>query len=156
MALNAIDYSVLAILQQDGRITNAELAQRVGLTPGPMLARVSKLEASGYIQGYTAILNRDALGLSVTAFVSVIMKSHDRPSSEAFVAAVMDLPEVLECHHIAGEEDYLLKVIAASPADYERFLMESLSPIDTIQRIKTTLVLSSPKNKTTIPIRGAE
>lgn len=152
--LDAVDLRILNILQTEGRITNAELAQRIGLTAGPVLTRVSKLEAGGFIKKYVAVVDREALGLPVTAFVSVIMKTHDLDSTREFHEAVHALPEVLECHHIAGEEDYLLKVVAANPADYERFVLESLSAIPSVQRFKTTFVLSSPKNETSIPVRG--
>ena len=155
MLLDAIDQNILDILQEDGRITNAELANRIGLTPGPVLSRVNKLESAGFIRGYVALLDRESLGLPVTAFVSVILKSHGRESSSNFVSAVLNLPQVLECHHIAGEEDYLLKVVAASPADYETFVLNDLSDIKDILRIKTTIVLSSPKCVTNVPIRRA-
>jgi DNA-binding Lrp family transcriptional regulator len=154
MVLDAVDYRILDILQEEGRITNAELANRIGLTPGPVLSRVNKLEQSGLICGYSARIDRERLGLPIVVFVSVIMKSHDQKSSDDFVKAVNALEEVLECHHIAGEEDYLLKVVASSPADYERFTIEKLSPIKSIQRIKTTFVLSSSKATTRIPLGG--
>ena len=152
MALDAVDYSILDTLQQEGRITNAELAQRVGLTPAPTLARVNKLETTGYIKGYVALLNRDLLGIPVTAFVAVILKTHGVAASDNFLRAVEALPEVLECHHIAGDEDYLLKVAVASPADYEHFVLNKLSEIPDVQRVKTTIVLSTPVSKTSIPI----
>ncbi|HMS54560.1 MAG TPA: Lrp/AsnC family transcriptional regulator [Fimbriimonadaceae bacterium] len=152
--MDAIDYAILVILQSEGRITNAELASRIGLTPGPVLARVNKLEASGLIQGYTAVLDRERLGFPVTVFVAVIVKSHDQPTCDSFVRAVNELDEVLECHHIAGDEDYLLKVVAQSPADYERFTTEKLATIPSIQRIKTTFVLSSSKSTSRIPLES--
>lgn len=154
MFLDAMDQQILQILQSDGRITNAELAQRIGLTPGPTLSRVNKLEASGYIHGYVALLDRTKMGLPITAFVSVILTSHNKSISEAFLKAVKDMPEVLECHHIAGDEDYLLKVVAESPADYERFVLEGLTSVDQVQRVKTTFVLSTPKSLTAVPVRN--
>lgn len=154
MGLDAIDSSILAILQTDGRITNADLAQKIGLTPAPTLARVNKLEASGYIKRYVALLDRDKVGLPVTAFVAVIVKSHGLQESQVFLKAVAELPEVLECHHIAGDEDYLLKVVAASPSDYESFVLNKLLQIKGVQRVKTTIVLSSPICVTAVPIRG--
>jgi DNA-binding Lrp family transcriptional regulator len=152
MTLDTVDYSILETLQQEGRITNAELALRVGLTPAPTLARVNKLEQGGYIKGYVALLNRDMLGLPVTAFVAVILKSHGVEASRNFLKAVENLPEVLECHHIAGDEDYLLKVAVASPADYEHFVLNKLSAVADVQRVKTTIVLSTPICKTSVPI----
>ncbi len=153
MLLDATDAHILTILQEEGRITNAELAQRIGLSAGATLARVSKLEASGVICGYATILNRQSLGLPVTAFVSVILRSHGRQESADFLEAVKGLPQVMECHHIAGDEDYLLKVVASSPADFETFVLDQLTLIPAVQRVKTTFVLSSPKVSTAIPIR---
>ena len=152
MSVDAIDRQILDILQREGRITNAELATRVGLTPGPTLSRVNKLESMGLIRSYVAILDRNKLGLGDTAFVSIILKQHGKASSLAFVEAMKTLPEVLECHHIAGEEDYLLKVVAASPADYEEFVLDKLSELPEVLRVNTTFVLSSPKSLTALPL----
>ncbi|MGI8923395.1 MAG: Lrp/AsnC family transcriptional regulator [Fimbriimonadales bacterium] len=154
MTLDAVDCAILETLQTEGRVTNSELATRVGLTPAPTLARVNKLESAGYIKGYAAIVDREMVGLPVTAFVSVILKSHGSGPAKAFLDSVNSLPEIIECHHIAGDEDYLLKVVAASPADYESFVLDKLSEIGDIQRFKTTIVLSSPKTLTAVPIRG--
>lgn len=153
MSIDATDRSILDVLQRDGRITNVDLAQRIGLSPGPTLARVNKLEQTGYIEGYAAMLSRDKLGLSVTAFVLVSLREHNRAANDAFLAAVRELPEVLEVHHIAGDEDFLLKVVAESPASYEDFMLESLTSVADLHRVKTVFVLSSPKSTTAIPIR---
>jgi len=154
--LDRIDKKILEILQVDGRITNFDLAHKVGLTPAPTLARVNKLEQQGYIKRYVALVDQIRLGLPVIAFVSVILESHKRKTSADFVAAVQKLPEVLECHHIAGDEDFLLKVVAASPGDYETFVLDKLTKIGGIEKVKTTFVLSSAKVETSIPIRPAE
>lgn len=156
MLLDALDQEILKILQSEGRITNAELAQRIGLTPGPTLSRVNKLEQSGYICGYAALVDHGKVDLPVTAFVSVILTSHNKSASEAFVSALKAIPEVLECHHIAGEEDFLLKVVAENPGDYETFILEKLTSLEPVQRVKTTFVLSSPKSTTAVPIRSKE
>jgi len=132
-------------------MTNTGLAERVGLTPAPTLERVRKLEREGYIRKYVALADQAKLGRPVTAFVSVIMKSHGQLTDASLRKAVAKLPEVLECHHIAGEEDYLLKVIAASPTDYERFVLGKLMKITGIEKVKTTFVLSSSKLETKIP-----
>jgi Lrp/AsnC family leucine-responsive transcriptional regulator len=156
MKLDKVDYRILDILQREGRITNIELAKRIGLTPAPTLARVHKLENSGYIRGYVALADHVKLNMPVTAFVSVILESHRRKTSMDFVKAVQKLPEVLECHHIAGDEDFLLKVVAASPGDYEVFVLEKLTKIGGIEKVKTTFVLSSPKQETAIPVHGGQ
>jgi DNA-binding Lrp family transcriptional regulator len=152
--LDSIDKAILEILQNEGRLTNVELASRVGLTPPPTLARVKRLEEAGLIRRYVALVDQERLGLPVTAFVHVIHKEHNQATSNRFLEAVQRLPEVLECHHIAGDEDFLLKVVAASPLDYEKFVLERLTAIEGIQRVKTTFVLSSPKGETAIPVRS--
>lgn len=153
--IDSHDEIILAILQTEGRITNAELASRIGLTPGPTLARVNKLESAGFIQGYSARVDRPSVGYPITAFVSVILQSHNKASNDAFLMAVRDMPEVLECHHIAGEEDFLLKVVAASPSDYETFVLERLTSVVELQRVKTIFVLSSPIDRTAVPINAS-
>jgi Lrp/AsnC family leucine-responsive transcriptional regulator len=154
--LDSVDYSILDILQREGRIANFELAKRIGLTPAPTLARVKKLETNGYIRRYVALVDHTRLGMSVTAFVSVILESHKRKTSIDFINAVQKLPEVLECHHIAGDEDFLLKVVAASPAEYESFVLEKLTKISGIEKVKTIFVLSSSKLETAIPVHGGK
>jgi Lrp/AsnC family leucine-responsive transcriptional regulator len=151
MGLDQTDRAILRLLQEDGSMTNTGLAERVGLTPAPTLERVRKLEREGYIRKYVALADQAKLGRPVTAFVSVIMKSHGQLTDASLRKAVAKLPEVLECHHIAGEEDYLLKVIAASPTDYERFVLGKLMKITGIEKVKTTFVLSSSKLETKIP-----
>lgn len=156
MQLDSIDREILSILQADGRTSNVDLAQHIGLTPGPTLARVHKLESAGYIQRYVAIVDRQGLGLPVTAFVSVILHSHNKEASEDFVRAASEMDEVLEVHHIAGEEDFLLKVVAQDPTDYERFVLDKLTSVPVVCRVKTIFVLSSPKCTTMVPVRIGE
>jgi len=152
--LDPVDLKILVILQKEGRITNFRLAKRIGLTPAPTLMRVKKLETAGYIRRYVALVDPEKLGMPVTAFVSVILESHKRKTSMDFVEAVKRLPEVLECHHIAGDEDFLLKVVAASPGEYEKFVLEKLTKISGIEKVKTIFVLSSSKQETAIPVHG--
>ncbi len=152
--LDEVDLRILEILQRDGRITNFELAKRIGLTPAPTLARVKKLEIAGYIRRYAALLDQDRLGMPVTAFVQVNLESHKKKTTMDFVKAVEGMPEVLECHHIAGDEDFLLKVVAANPGEYEKFVLEKLTKVEGIEKVKTIFVLSSSKLETAIPVRG--
>ena len=154
MKLDEVDLRILEILQTDGRITNFDLAKRIGLTPAPTLARVKKLESSGHIRRYVALVDQAKLGMSVTAFVHVILESHKKKTTLDFVKAVEAMPDVLECHHIAGDEDFLLKVVASSPAEYETFVIEKLTKVEGIEKVKTTFVLSSSKLETAIPVKG--
>lgn len=153
--LDAVDVKILEILQNEGRIQNNDLAKRIHLTPGPTLARVKHLEEAGYIRRYSAVVDAPKVGMQVLAFVSVILESHKKKTSMDFIKAVSELPEVLECHHIAGDEDFLLKVVASSPKEYENFVLEKLTKIVGIEKVKTIFVLSSPKLETTIPLWNA-
>src|SRR5262245_14102101 len=117
--LDSTDRRILQLLQQNGRMTNASLAEAVGLTPTPMLQRMKKLEGRGVILGYTALVNRKAVGRSTLAYVSVQMTEHKLSAHKRFVEAIRSFGEVLECHHISGEEDFLLKVVVRDIEEYE-------------------------------------
>lgn len=152
VALDRQDKRIVKILQTEGRITNSDLAGRIGLTAAPTLARVNKLESTGVIRGYAAQVDRRALDLPFLAFASVILRA-PRPDEHAgFLQAMMDLPEVLECHHMAGDEDYLLKVVTRGPQEYEALIMDRIGAIPQVQRIKTMLVLSTGKSTTALPV----
>ncbi len=145
MLLDDIDRKIVRLLQENGRLTNAALAEAVGLTPTPMLARVRRLEESGVIQRYMAIVDPAAVGMGVTSYIHVSLKSHGLAIHTKFLELVDELPEVIECHHIAGDEDFLLKVAVANIAALEHFLLHRLSTSGVVGRVKTTLVLSSRK-----------
>jgi Lrp/AsnC family leucine-responsive transcriptional regulator len=152
--LDPVDLKILSILQREGRITNFKLAKKIGLTPAPTLMRVKKLEEGGYIKRFVALVDPIKLGLPVVAFVHVILEAHNRKTTLDFIQAIQKFPEVLECHHIAGDEDFLLKVVAASPGEYEDFVLEKLTKVGGIEKVKTTFVLSSSKLETAIPVKG--
>lgn len=152
MKLDPIDLRILNILQREGRIANFQLAKRIGLTPAPTLMRVKKLEEAGYIKRFVALVDQEKIGLPILAFVHVILESHNRKTTVDFMNAMRKLPEVLECHHIAGDEDFLLKVVAASPAQYEDLVLEKLTKVPGIEKVKTTFVLSSSKLETALPV----
>src|SRR5437016_2203882 len=107
--LDAIDHRIIAALQADGRLSNVELAERVGLSPSPCLRRVKQLERDGYIEAYRAVLGRDRLGLGLTVFIGVKIEGHANARAEAFQDAVVAMPEVVACHLVSGEADYLLE-----------------------------------------------
>jgi Lrp/AsnC family leucine-responsive transcriptional regulator len=143
--LDAIDRTILRMLQQNGRTTNAALAEAVGLTATPMLQRVRKLEQLGVITRYSAVVDPAKLGRAVVAFVAVTLKNHKLAHHERFLELVAGLSEVLECHHVAGDDDYLLKIAVSDIAAVERFLLHRLSASDVIGRVRTTFVLSSSR-----------
>jgi Lrp/AsnC family leucine-responsive transcriptional regulator len=144
--LDALDRQIVMLLQQNGRMTNAALAEAVGLTATPMLARIRKLEQSDVIRGYGALVDAAKLGRPVLAYVHVTLVGHGLENHRRFIESVVELPEVLECHHIAGDEDFLLKVAMHDIAELEHFLLHRLSSSGAIERVKTTFVLSTAKH----------
>lgn len=155
--LDATDRHILRLLQANGRITIAALSDAVGLTPTPLRQRVEKLEQSGIVQGYAARIDPARVGRATMAFIHVTLKEHSLPVHQAFLKHVVTLPEVIEVHHLAGEEDFLLKVVVRDIAAFELFLLERLTgTIPGIGRVKTTFVLSSAKPFAPIPIDGEE
>jgi len=153
--LDAIDRRILGHLQRDGRMSMAALAERVGLTTTPLRQRVDKLQQSGVIRGFHATIAPEAVDRATMAFILVTLRDHSRASHERFVEGATAMPDVLEIHHIAGEEDFLLKVVVRDVAAIEALLLERLSPIEAISRLKTTFVLSTAKTNAPIPIEGA-
>ena len=151
--LDELDIVILQILQSDARISNAELARRVNLSPPATLARVRRLDESGYIDRYATLVNRRQVGYDMLCFVSVSLQLHDIEQVTGFRDAVEQMPEVLECHHVTGDYDYLLKIVAHNTKDLENFLLRKLTPIPGVARIHTSLVLNEVKSTTVIPIK---
>lgn len=154
--LDAIDRKILSILQENGRITNAELAGRVGISPPATLERVRRLERNGIIRRYVALVDPQKLGHGVMALVAVTLAVHQLSSVDDFMQRIRELPEVLECYHITGEEDFLLKVYASDIEAYEGFVLQKLSRIPGINKIKTSFVLSTVKYQTAYRIPEEE
>jgi len=154
MVLDTVDISILEILQREARISNAELARRVHLSPPATLARVQRLERSGYIKRYAALVDRLQAGYDMLCFVNVSLQLHEIENVTGFHEAVQGMPEVLECHHVTGDYDYLLKVVAHNTRDLENFLVNRLTPIPGIARIHTSLVLNEVKSSTAIPVKN--
>ncbi len=151
--LDESDRAILQQLQQDSSISNAELARRINLSPPAVHARVKRLEQLGFIQGYVAILDREKLGYDMLCFIQVSLSVHQPEQVADFRRRISQMPEVLECHHVTGSIDYLLKVAVCNREDLQRFLMERLTPIPYIARIQTSLVLSEIKATTALPLR---
>jgi len=149
-----IDLEILCTLQEDGRISNADLARRINLSPPATFNRVRRLEEAGFIRGYVGMLDKEKAGFDLLCFVHVSLQLHQSQPVEAFKRAISKLPEVLECYHVTGEFDYLLKVVLRNRRDLERFTMEHLTPISGVARIHTSLVLSVVKESTALPLRS--
>jgi len=148
--LDAVDRKILALLQDDAKIPQAEVAKVVGLTAPSVNERIRKLERGGYIRGYAALLDERKLGLDVTAFVEVFI---EQPKFEAgFIESVRDLDEVLECHHITGEFSLLLKVRVADMAAFRRLLIEQLNTVRGVRQTRTLVVLATAKEQHKIKI----
>lgn len=148
--LDEVDVQILGLLQEDGRMTNADLAKTVGLSPPSVLQRVRALEKAGLIRGYFAHLDAERLGLKITAWVMISLSLHQEQPIERFRRSVMDIPEILECYHLSGDFDFMLKVIVKDVRAYETFIREKLSKIKGIQQIKTSFVFGTTKYTTQI------
>jgi DNA-binding Lrp family transcriptional regulator len=155
-ALDDIDRSILVLLQADGRATIADLARAVGLSPAATHARVRGLERDGFVRGYVALVDRELAGFDLLCFVSVSLQLH-RPSLVAsFPRRAAAMPEVLECHHVTGEYDYLLKVVVRGRGELERFIVDRLTPIPGVAKVQTSLVLREVKATTALPVAPAD
>ena len=144
--MDEINRKILRELTRDGRISNLELAGRVGLSPSACLRRVQELERSGVIRGYRAVLDPQKMGVGFTAFVTVGLKDHTKAAQEAFEHAIADAPEVRECHNITGSWEYLLRVEAADLASYKSFHTDVLGTVPQVSAITSYVVIGSPKD----------
>ncbi len=149
--LDPTDLKILEILQREGRISNAELSRRIGMSPPPTLERVKKLERNGYIQGYKAIASPKGLGLNCVTYVEVTLTRHGQEGVERFMRDITRIEEVMECHHITGGADFLLKVVNTDIPAYEDFILHRLTALPDVQHLKTLVVLSTLKQETRLP-----
>ena len=150
--LDAIDLRILGALQADGRISNQELAEKVGLSPSPCLRRVRILEEQGIISGYVGLVNPDRVGLSVTAFVRVRLSQQDDRHLAAFEAKVTALPEVMECYLMTGESDYQLRILVPSLSHFEDFLRQKLTRIPGVSQVTSSFALRPVVYRTAVPV----
>ena len=151
--LDSFDLKILEALQKDGRLTNNELADRIALSASQCSRRRSRLEAEGFIRGYQARLDRQKMGLDLLVVVSVTLATHNRDNARRFAALVNDLPEVLEAYALTGEMDYHLKVATRGLAGLSRFVNDVLLPHDSVQHVKTSIVLDTLKSFEGLPVR---
>ncbi|MGG5818466.1 Lrp/AsnC family transcriptional regulator [Falsiroseomonas sp. HW251] len=145
--MDAIDKKILRALSRQGRLTNAELAEEVGLSASPCWTRVKRLEQAGVIKGYAALLDQAALGLPDTVFIEVMMERHDEAQLKRFEDAVMGMPEVLECHLVTGEYDYVIKAAVGGTQGYERLLRDRLYRLPGIRHTRTSFALRCLKHE---------
>lgn len=152
MHIDGVDTKILQLLQEDGSITNVELAKRVHLSPSSCLNRVRSLEASGVIDRYVAIANPEALGLDLNVFISISLKAQSKESLAQFEQRIGEHDEVMECYLMTGDSDYLIRVAVANIAALERFILEQLTPIPGIEKIRSSFALKQVRYKTALPL----
>jgi DNA-binding Lrp family transcriptional regulator len=150
--MDLFDKKILKTLQLDGRITNKDLAERVALSQAPCWRRVDHLEKQGLIKGYTAIVDQDKLGLSITAFAQISLDNHHPETVEQFDQGIQQWPEILECHATSGEYDYLLKIVARDMNDYNQLIYEKILRIPSIRSINTSFSMQQKKRTSHLPI----
>ncbi|MBV1774932.1 Lrp/AsnC family transcriptional regulator [Burkholderiaceae bacterium DAT-1] len=154
-SLDLLDRKILAALQSDGRLSNARLAEQLGMSETPCWRRLRRLEQDGYIRGYQARLDRKRLGLGVIAFVQISLASHSTNDIPAFEAAVQGIDEIVACHNIAGESDYILEVMCADLDAYGDFVRDVLRSLPGVSAIRSSLALREVKSSGALPIRAA-
>ncbi len=150
--LDSIDLKILAELQNDGALSNIELARRIHLSPSPCLARVRALEAAGVIDRYVALTNAAALGLGLNVFINISLKSQSKESLAHFEQRIGEHYEVMDCYLITGDSDYLIRVAVADIAALEKFILEQLTPIPGIEKIRSRFALKQVRYKTALPL----
>ncbi|MBO6496723.1 MULTISPECIES: Lrp/AsnC family transcriptional regulator [Roseivirga] len=152
LKLDKIDRKILDILQSNAKITNAQLSKEIGLSPAPTLERVKKLENSGIIKSYHAKLDTDKIGMGVSTFVYATLKGHNKSNIEIFMEAINKIEEVIECHHVTGSGDFVLKVIAKDIASYQQLMLEKVSDISVVDNLQSMVILSTFKDSKVMPI----
>ena len=152
LKLDRIDRKILEILQANAKITNAQLSKDIGLSPAPTLERVKKLENSGLILSYHAKLDNEKLGLQVSTFVQVTLVGHNKQNIETFIKEIDQIDEVVECHHITGSGDFILKIVAKDITSYQKLMLERVSDIPVVDNMQSMVVLSTFKDSKVMPI----
>ena len=153
MTLDAIDLRILRELQADASLSNVDLAKRVHLSPSPCLARVKALEESGLIRQYVALLDAIQLGLLLNVFISISLKRQTRAALAAFEEKVCAHDEVMECYLMSGDADYLIRVALPDMSSLERFIIEKLSPMEEVEKIRSSFALKQVRYKTALPLK---
>ncbi|MBB05788.1 Lrp/AsnC family transcriptional regulator [Pseudooceanicola sp.] len=149
--LDRIDRKILRELQADGKLTNVELAARIGLSPSPCLARVRQLERDGVLRGYVALADPEALGLTMTVFIQVTLERQIEKALSNFETRMNAFPEVMECYLMTGDSDYLVRLVVPDLAALERFILSELTTIPGVANIRSSFALKQVKYKTALP-----
>ncbi len=150
--LDTTDYALLALVQEDGRISNVKVAEALSLSETPCWRRLKRLEDRGYIDGYQANLNRHRLGFGVLALVQICFANHTDDAPSQFEKSVQSIPEILSCHNVTGEADYFLQIVAQDLVAYERFLRKVLRNLPGVTSIQSSISLREVKHSTRLPL----
>ncbi|WP_343671590.1 Lrp/AsnC family transcriptional regulator [Paraburkholderia heleia] len=151
--IDPTDRKILQIIQDNGRLSNAEIAEKVSLSPSPCWKRLRRLESEGVIRGYQATLDRRLLGFGVVAFVNISLDNHTEKTCRAFEAGVLAMPEVISCHNTTGAHDYLLQIIAEDFDSYSEFVLNRLRTIPGVKEMLSTLSMRELKSSLKLPIK---
>ncbi len=151
-SLDGIDLKILSELQRDGSLSNVQLAQRIHLSPSPCLARVKALEASGVIARYVALANPAKLGIGLSVFINISLKEQSKAALAEFEQRIAEHDEVMECYLMTGDSDYLIRVAVADLPALEKFILEQLTPISGIEKIRSSFALKQVRYKTALPL----
>lgn len=152
IGLDKTDFKILKILQENGRITNIQLSLDIGLSPAPTLERVRKLEQTGFIKSYHAMVNEELLGLAIKSFMQVTINFQKTDAIKNFVKQIMKIDEIVDCHQIAGSSDFLMKVMVKDLKCYEKLITEKISKIQEIALLQTMMVINSVKQLHSVPL----
>jgi DNA-binding Lrp family transcriptional regulator len=150
--LDVTDKKILDILQRNSNITNAQLAKEIGLSPAPTLERVNKLETSGVIKSYHAVIDPASVGLGVSTFVMVTLKGHNKDNINKFIGAIKSIDEVVECHHITGAGDFILKIVCSDITAYQQLMLDKVSNIEVVDSLQSMVILSTFKDSKAVPL----
>ncbi len=152
LELDKIDFRILKILQENGRITNLQLSHEVGLSPAPTLERVRKLEHAKFIKSYHALVDEELLGLGIKTFIQIQLDFHKNNTIQVFLEEIAAIKEITECHHVTGQCDFLLKVYVKDIKSYERVIMDKISKISVVKTFQTMMIMSTNKKEPAVPL----
>ncbi len=150
--IDAIDKRIIQLLQQDGKMKIKEIANELKMSNTPIFERIKRLEKNGVIIGYSTLIDKEKLGFNLVAFCSVTLESHHKDYLNEFIRDIRLLPEIIECYHIAGMFDYLLKIYVKDMADYQNFITQKLASVANVGRVQSSFVMTEIKNEKVFPL----
>lgn len=150
--LDSIDRKILELLQANSNITNAQLALEIGLSPAPTLERVKKLETAGVIKSYHAVIDTASVGLGVSTFVMASLKGHNKENISKFMKSISEIEEIVECHHVTGQADFILKIVCTDIPSYQNLMLEKVTNIEVVDNLQSMVILSTFKDTKIVPI----